>query len=1096
MTPTPLQHDEEALLDEVIAAFLEAEEAGHPPDAEELLGAYPHLGEKLKRFLAGHVRLARLTAPLRTVAAAARSEGSGTAATPGALDVTPGKQAAAVADQAGQTFGPYVLLERIGRGGMGVVYRARHVGLNRLVALKVLPPVGPGMEANRFRNEAEMIAALDHPGIVPVYEVGEHAGSAYFAMKLCEGGSLAERLTNYRDDARSAACLVVQVAHALYHAHQHGILHRDLKPSNILLDASGTPHLADFGLAKRLQSGPDLTLSGTLLGTPSYMAPEQTAGTRAAVTTVTDIYGLGAVLYALLTGAPPFRGPTPLEILLLVQHTQPRPPRALNPRLDRDLETICLKCLEKDASRRYASAAALAEDLERWLRGEPIAARPVGRLERVRAWCRRNRLVAGLSALVATLLLAGVIGLGTSTVLITASRDEAIRERKEADRQREQALGWAAVARERLYAYEVRHAARAWELGNTPQALELLRRHVPGSGEVDRRGFEWYYLHHLCGDGNTPLRTLHGHEGEVYRIAYAPDGKTLATTGRDGTALLWDPATGAPRLGLRGHWISGAAFSPDGKVLVTTSLFGAVRTWKVATGRLLRTLFQAGAIVQHLAASPDGRTLALTVGSANATLLLLDFPSGKLRRRWQPHGSANVDGIAFSPDGKLLASAGRDGVAHFWDAATGACRLTLRGHTGGVCSVAFAHRTGLVATASRDQTVRLWDAASGAFLPVLGQHMQDVRWVAFAPDDSALAACDASGCVRLWEVPTLRLLHAFPLHGLDAFAVAFAPDGKTLASASKDGTVQIWDAAARQARRLRFTAPHAVSALALHPDGQRLAVGDGRVRLLDLSGGPTRELLAGLSKPTRLAFAPGGQALAAGLFNGEVRLYDLRLDKPGPTIRAHGGPVQALAFTPDGKLLTANLSDRARLWDAGTGRPLRSFELEAGTPCTLFALSHDGRWLATRYEPGGVVVWDMASGRVSKRLPRQPSHAASMAFSPDGKHLAVARDDRAVELWEWQTDADPRRMLGHTRLSAQLAFTPDGRTLASCGDGTIYLWHVPSGQELLRLHGQAGVVLSLNFSQDNRRLLVGDSGSNGRGEILVWDAQRLPQDPR
>jgi WD40 repeat protein len=244
-----------------------------------------------------------------------------------------------------------------------------------------------------------------------------------------------------------------------------------------------------------------------------------------------------------------------------------------------------------------------------------------------------------------------------------------------------------------------------------------------------------------------------------------------------------------------------------------------------------------------------------------------------------------------------------------------------------------------------------------------------------------------------------------------------------------------------------------------------------------------------VARPTQVAFAPDGQVLAAGLLSGEVQLYDLKLGKAGPRIQAHAAGVHALAFTADGQqLLTASASDRARLWDALTGRELRSFELEDGQPCTQFALARDGRWLAARYEPGGVAVWDMTSGRVSKRLPLQLSNATSLAFSPDGKQLAVAREDCAVELWAWQTDVAPRRMLGHTSFIPQLAFSPDGRTLASGDwDGAIYLWHVASGQEVLRLHAP-GEVSSVTFSLDGSRLLAGGGDRFRRGEIFVWDA--------
>ena len=297
-------------------------------------------------------------------------------------------------------FGDYELLEQIGRGGQGVVFRARQKSLNRTVALKV---IGLGQWASkahlkRFRLEAEAAARLEHPGIVPIHEVGERDGSCYFSMKFVEGGQLDEVVRREPMSIRRAVELIAKVARTVHYAHEHGILHRDIKPGNILLDAKGEPHLTDFGLARLVESESSVTHTLDVLGTPSYMAPEQAVGNNAAVSSVTDVYGLGAVLYQLLTGQPPFAGGTTYETIKLLLDTEPRQPRLLNPKIDRDLSTICLKCLEKDPKRRYSSALALAEDLERWLKHEPILARRTGIIGRGRKWVRRNPTSALLAA--------------------------------------------------------------------------------------------------------------------------------------------------------------------------------------------------------------------------------------------------------------------------------------------------------------------------------------------------------------------------------------------------------------------------------------------------------------------------------------------------------------------------------------------------------------------------------------------------------------------------------------------------------------------------------------------------------------------------
>src|SRR5881409_1286779 len=308
-------------------------------------------------------------------------------------------------------FGDYALLEEIGRGGQGVVYRARQKSLNRTVALKV---IGLGQWSStphlrRFRHEAEAAASLEHPQIVPIYEIGERDGSCYFSMKFIEGGQLDAVVKREPISIRRAAELLVKIARTVQFAHEHGILHRDIKPGNILLDKKGEPHLTDFGLARLVESESTVTRTLEVLGTPSYMAPEQAVGNNDVVSSVTDVYGLGAVLYQLLTRHPPFAGGTTYETIKLLLETEPRQPRLWNSKINRDLSTICLKCLEKDPQRRYPSALALAEDLERWRKHEPIRARPTGMFTRGRKWVRRNPTIAVLVAL----LLALAVPLGT-----------------------------------------------------------------------------------------------------------------------------------------------------------------------------------------------------------------------------------------------------------------------------------------------------------------------------------------------------------------------------------------------------------------------------------------------------------------------------------------------------------------------------------------------------------------------------------------------------------------------------------------------------------------------------------------------------------
>jgi tetratricopeptide (TPR) repeat protein len=458
--------DRERRLDGILADYLAAVATGATPDRQAILDSHPDLEESLRAFFDDYDQVRRVARPLQNVAKAARGEiGTEPAAAsePGETAVAsqatlpPGHPGSPLTtdfstdrppemdgtDDNGSLprgyrvryFGDYELSRVLGRGGMGVVYKARQVSLNRPVALKM---IRAGLwagdeEIRRFRNEAEAIANLDHPQIVTVHEVGEHSGQHYFSMKLVEGPSLAERLEAYAAKPREAAKLVAEVARAVHHAHQRGILHRDLKPSNILLDREGRPHVTDFGLARKLEGNGSLSVSGSIVGTPSYMSPEQASGTRQGITTATDIYGLGALLYATLTGRPPFQADSVVETLRQVQEKVVEAPSRLNRKIDLDLETICLKCLDKDPGRRYGSAEAMAEDLERYEHGRPILARRTGPAERLAKWARRKPATAGLLAALLAALVVGVAG-------ITWNWREAIRQRNLKEVQRQAAL--------------------------------------------------------------------------------------------------------------------------------------------------------------------------------------------------------------------------------------------------------------------------------------------------------------------------------------------------------------------------------------------------------------------------------------------------------------------------------------------------------------------------------------------------------------------------------------------------------------------------------------------------------------------------------
>jgi serine/threonine-protein kinase len=465
--------DSDERLGEVIAAYLRASETGRPVDRKEFIARHPDLGSDLELFFSNHDDAERLSRPFRELASAVQ------------------------ADWKGHIFGDYEILGEVGRGGMGVVYRAGQRSLNRTVALKMIRAgrLATEEDVKRFRIEATAAASLSHPHIVPIHEFGEHEGQQYFTMELIQGRSLDRHEHDFRSDPREAARLLAIVAEAVHHAHKHRIVHRDLKPANILIDESSQPHITDFGLAMQTGTGERLTESNIILGTLPYVAPERLSDKVQPLTTSVDIWSLGVILYELITGREPFRGRTQMDTVERIRKRDPVAPRAINGNVSRDLEAICLKCLEKEPDRRYGSAFGLARDLERFINREPIEARPARRVERAWSWCRRNPGAAGLVAATAVILLAATYGT-VFRMAENAAREDAV----------EKGLVYTA----RLVAHLVRHRMEQWgqtvkEAGQSPELRKILEewngfaaRHPNESRESLIRGEEGKRLQKYC----------------------------------------------------------------------------------------------------------------------------------------------------------------------------------------------------------------------------------------------------------------------------------------------------------------------------------------------------------------------------------------------------------------------------------------------------------------------------------------------------------------------------------------------------------------------------------------------------------------------
>lgn len=993
----------------------------------------------------------------------------------------------------------YELLKEVGRGGMGVVFKARHVRLNRVVALKMIRggALANSEELQRFEKEAAAAAQLQHPNIVALYEVSNYNQQPFLSMEYIGGTSLAERLSMGPLSGRRAAEYLEITARAVHYAHSRGIVHRDLKPANVLLDENDQPKVTDFGLAKQMQTTSDQTRTGAILGTPSYMSPEQAAGTKD-ISPASDVYSLGAILYELITGKPPFCGETPLKTLNLVAEQDPIPPRVLTPSVDRDLETICLKCLEKSPARRYSSAESLADDLHRYLQGEPITARRVGWIGRGVKWVRRNQAIAGMIA----------VGLLLVTFFIAYAWYETYQERElreNAVRANEVAENRLKAMRHLLYLSEMRQAQQAMRRADVDAARRLLVKPWH-DGQTDLRDWEWYFLK----DRLTSRLAFGAHHDHAFAVAYQPDGQEIASAGgqfnKPGEIKIWNARNGNLLQTLTGHTdaITAIAYHPTKRWLASSSYDNTVRLWDLDAGKEIVTLRGHDRPVRHVAFSPKGERLASA--SHDLTVRVWDY---ERYRAEEPNENVIVlkghaktaTSVAFHPNGELLASGSQDKTIRIWDLANDKLLKELSAHKGEVASLVYSADGKMLVSGggagNQRGEVIFWNAEKGTIHAERRGLTDRILHLAMSRDGK-VAAAGADGIMRVWQEEATEAL-SYRADPQTVAGVAFSRDGFTLVSAGQSGRISLWNSSAGSESLTLTTQNDAMETVAFSPVGPYLASAGGPrgvVRVWNLEHPMQPIPLRGHEKSVHcVAFSPDGRFVASGGADHTVRITEfLHADRKPVVLQGHKGAVKAIAYHPSGEfLVSADEDDSIRVWNANTGAFIKELKGHInGILCLAF--SPDGNWLASGgYDKDNAIrLWNFKNNASPILLTGHTGSINSLSFSPDSLMLASASSDKSIRVWDVAKQKEDFKLEGSPGKVQSLAYHPGGRRLVSIGqDRMIRLWDIVTRQEILEFEEHVGILRCVAFSADGRSL-----AGAGNGVVRVWQASKEMLDKR
>ena len=1058
-------------------------------------------------------------------------------------------QPQAVARSRVRYFGDYELLSEIARGGMGVVYKARQTNLNRIVALKMIlaGQLASEEDVQRFRTEAEAAANLDHPGIVPIYEIGQHDGQHFFSMGFVEGKSLSDRVKDGPLPPKEAAELTKKIAEAIAFAHSRNVIHRDLKPANVLLDKNGEPKVTDFGLARKTDTDSGLTRTGAVMGTPSYMPPEQAAGKTNEIGPLSDVYSLGAILYCLLTGRPPFQAANPLDTLLQVMEREPVSVSTINPEIQRDLETICHKCLQKEPEKRYASAQELADDLGRWLGGEPIQARAVSHAERAYRWVRRNPVVSALTAATAMALLIGAI----VSILFGIAAEKEAKNARIAEGNAKQSEAAAITSRTQTEATLARSnyflSLSRFKENRAGEALELLER-IP----LQHRHFEWHLARRqlegcdFTGYGHTDLvssvcfssdgqrivsgscddtaiiwnaetgevlHTLTGHADDVLCVDFRNDGAQILTGCEDGTIKLWDSTTGTEIITLNGHeyTVHSAKFSPDGKRIISGSQDSTIKLWDAATGEKLRTYTSTYDWPVSVDFSPDGQCFVSAWVDGKIKISDINSDNEQLIRNGDGDGSA-VNSVSFNQDGRQIVSGSDYNTITVWDALNGTKIYSTSTHSDSVSCAVFSTDSARIVSGSRDDTIRICDAATGSERRKLAGHFGDVTSLSISSDGARLVSGSEDCTIRVWDLTRGDELLTLRGHTEHVGCVSFSPDGLRIASGSwnntridadqDDNTVRIWDGITGEELFVLRGHRNCVTCVDFSPNGNRVVSGalDGTIKVWDVETGQEQRSLSGhRSRVTSVSFSPDGARIVSASEDNTVRIWDsatgveLRTIQGQPSKSRFPNIVKSACFNHDGTRIVSgggynqHTDNTVTVWDADTGNRISTWAGHArGVSSVDF--SPNGKLIVSGgYGTlGNIKLWDAATGKEQISFTGFSSDVQSVSFSPNGTRIVSGADDGTIKLWDASTGEELSSFHAHENKVSHVCFSPDASRLFSCGgDKTIKIWDAGVRNQVRLLSGHKSEVTDIRFSQDAQRMLSTDNS----GHQAVWSTE-------